>query len=179
MNFSLRPRTESRSPSAGGPDCPAPNLQGLWPKGSRSIDRVYEAVRRIGTNALPTLLRMLRAKDSALKVKLMDLVKRQHYFRIEYTPADELNYRACSAFGVLRAKAQSAAPALIRIYEQNISPASQFYVSRGPKLDTFTGRFAQLLPPKRPGAEGIELARAMLAAMGVTEERLRGNAERN
>jgi hypothetical protein len=49
----------------------------------------------------------------------------------------------------------------------------------GPKLDTFTGRFAQLLPPKRPGAEGIELARAMLAAMGVTEERLRGNADRN
>ena len=89
-----------------------------------------EAVRRIGTNALPTLLRMLRAKDSALKVKLMDLVKRQHYFRIEYTPADELNYRACSAFGVLRVKAQSAVPALIRIYEQNISPASQFYVSR-------------------------------------------------
>jgi hypothetical protein len=40
-------------------------------------------------------------------------------------------------------------------------------------------RFAQLLPPKRPGAEGIELARAMLAAMGVTEERLRGNADRN
>jgi HEAT repeat protein len=87
-------------------------------------------VRRIGTNALLTLLRILRAKDSALKVKSMDLVKRQHYFRIEYTPADELNYRACSAFGVLRAKAQSAVPALVRIYEQNISPASQFYVSR-------------------------------------------------
>jgi hypothetical protein len=46
----------------------------------------------------------------------------------------------------------------------------------GPKLDNFEGRFAQLLPPKRPGAEGIELPRAMLAAMGVTEERLRGNA---
>jgi len=89
-----------------------------------------EAVRRIGTNALPTLLRMLRAKDSALKAKLMDLAQKQHFIHINYIPADELNYRACSAFGVLRAKAQSAAPALIRIYEQNISPASQFYVSR-------------------------------------------------
>jgi hypothetical protein len=49
----------------------------------------------------------------------------------------------------------------------------------GPKLNNFEGRFAQLLPPKRPGAEGIDLARAMLVAMGVTEERLRGNAERN
>ena len=46
----------------------------------------------------------------------------------------------------------------------------------GPKLDNFEGRFAQLLPPKRPGAEGIELARAMLAAMEITAERLRGNA---
>ena len=49
----------------------------------------------------------------------------------------------------------------------------------GPKLDNFEGRFAQLLPPKQPSAEGIELARAMLAAIGVTEERLRGNAGRN
>jgi hypothetical protein len=83
-----------------------------------------EAVRRIGTNALPTLLRMLRAKDSALKVKLMDLAQKQRFIHINYIPSDELNYRACSAFGVLRAKAQSAVPALIRIYEQNISPCA-------------------------------------------------------
>ena len=49
----------------------------------------------------------------------------------------------------------------------------------GPKLENFEGRFAQLLPPKRPGAEGIELARAMLAAMGATKEQLRGKAEWN
>jgi HEAT repeat protein len=89
-----------------------------------------EAVRHIGTNALPTLLRMLRAKDSAWKVMLMELAEREHFIHINYTPADELNSRACSAFGVLRGKAQNAVPALIRIYEQNISPASQFYVSR-------------------------------------------------
>jgi hypothetical protein len=83
-----------------------------------------EAVRQAGTNALPTLLRMLRAKDSALKVKLMDLAQKQRFIHINYIPSDELNYRACSAFGVLRAKAQSAVPALIRIYEQNISPCA-------------------------------------------------------
>ena len=89
-----------------------------------------EAVRKAGTNALPTLLRMLRAKDSALKAKLMGLAQRQHFIHVNYTPADELNYQAYSAFGVLRAKAQSAVPAVITIYEQNISPASQFYASR-------------------------------------------------
>jgi hypothetical protein len=31
----------------------------------------------------------------------------------------------------------------------------------------------------RPGAGGVELARAMLAAMGVTEEQLRRNVELN
>jgi hypothetical protein len=46
----------------------------------------------------------------------------------------------------------------------------------GPKLDNFKGRFAQLLAPKRPNAEAREMARALLAAMGITEEHLRGNA---
>jgi hypothetical protein len=49
----------------------------------------------------------------------------------------------------------------------------------GPKLDNFKGRFAQLLPPKRPNAEARELARAMPAAMGIAGEQLRGNAESN
>ncbi len=49
----------------------------------------------------------------------------------------------------------------------------------GPHLDKFEGRFAHLIPPKRPNAQGIEQARALLAAMGVTEEQLRDNAGRN
>ena len=49
----------------------------------------------------------------------------------------------------------------------------------GPKIDNFTGRFAQLLPPKQPTGEARELARALLASMGIGEERLRGNAGRN
>jgi hypothetical protein len=86
-----------------------------------------EAVRKAGTNALPTLLRMLRAKDSALKVKLMGLAQRQHFIRITYTPAEELNYQASCAFGVLRAKGQSAVPALMEIADKNISHDSQWY----------------------------------------------------
>ena len=49
----------------------------------------------------------------------------------------------------------------------------------GPKLDSFTGRFAQLLPSKRPPAKLRRLARAALAAMGITEQRLRDHAEWN
>jgi hypothetical protein len=55
------------------------------------------------------------------------LAERQHFIKIKYTPAEELNYRALSGFGVLRAKAQSAVPALIEIANKNISHDSQCY----------------------------------------------------
>ena len=49
----------------------------------------------------------------------------------------------------------------------------------GPKLDDIKGRFAQILPSKRPDAESRELARAVLAAMGVSENNLFGKADLN
>jgi hypothetical protein len=75
--------------------------------------------------------------------------------------------------------AQHCKQMLLPIIRTNAGGFFGFGVHDGLKLDNFEGRFAQLLPPKRPGAEGIELARAMLTAMGVTEERLRGNAGSN
>jgi hypothetical protein len=86
-----------------------------------------EAVRHTGTNALPTLLRMLRAEDPAWKVKLLNLAARQHAVKITYTPAEERNYQACCAFGVLGAKARSAVPALVDIINQHLSQHSQGY----------------------------------------------------
>jgi hypothetical protein len=84
-----------------------------------------EAVRQMGTEALPTLLRMLRAEDSSLKLKLMDWANGQHIVKIEHTPAEELNLRAKCAFAALGVKAQSAVPALIKIANQKISLESQ------------------------------------------------------
>jgi hypothetical protein len=49
----------------------------------------------------------------------------------------------------------------------------------GPKVEHFEGRFAQLLPSKRPTARDRELARALLAAMGVTEQQLRADSGQN
>lgn len=49
----------------------------------------------------------------------------------------------------------------------------------GPQLDNFEGRFAQLLPPKRPTAENTKLARAMLESMGISKDALIDNVERN
>ena len=84
-----------------------------------------EAVRQAGTNAIPTLLRMLCAKDSPLKAKFMDLAERQHIIKVQYTSAIFWNRAAEHGFEVLGAKAQSAVPALIEIADQKIPSTSQ------------------------------------------------------
>ena len=97
----------------------------VWLKNESGTGESGETVRQIGTNAIPTLLRLLRVKDSALKVKLIDLAQRQHVIKIECTPADNWHYRAAYAFGVLGTNAQTAVPALIKIADENISPVSR------------------------------------------------------
>ena len=86
-----------------------------------------EAVHHAGTNALPTLLRMLRARDSGLKAVAMHWAERNRLIKVKLAPAEELNYRACWAFGVLRAKARSAVPALMEIAARNPSPHARCY----------------------------------------------------
>jgi hypothetical protein len=49
----------------------------------------------------------------------------------------------------------------------------------GPKFDNYKGRFAQIIPPKKPTSEDQELAKTMLAAMGITEEALQNKPEWN
>lgn len=88
-------------------------------------NRVNEAVRAIGTNAIPTLLRMLRAKDATFKLQLIRLAQKQHWVAIRPVPATERNHMGSTAFFALGHDADSALPALIDIYEQNISPESR------------------------------------------------------
>jgi hypothetical protein len=83
------------------------------------------AVRQIGTNAIPTLLRLLRLKDSALKLKLLALAQGQHIFRIQFTSAESWNEAASTGFQLLGNKAHSAVPALIQIADDKISSPSQ------------------------------------------------------
>ena len=46
-----------------------------------------DVVREIGPNAVPTLLRLLRRRDSALRVRAMALLARQHVVKVDYVPA--------------------------------------------------------------------------------------------
>jgi len=66
-----------------------------------------EAIRHIGTNALPFLEKMLVAKDSKFKVKVMNLADKQSLFKFHFTTA--LHTRAMAYCG-LRALGKGAKP---------------------------------------------------------------------
>jgi len=82
------------------------------------------AMREIGTNAIPTPLRMLQEDDSHLKLKFFSVVEKQHFIKIHHLPASEINYRGMKGFQILGANAKGAVPALIKIYEAEDSRAS-------------------------------------------------------
>jgi HEAT repeat protein len=90
-----------------------------------NYDGVKDAVQHIGTNAFPVLLQMLRAHDSPLKIKFLELANKQHLVRVHLVSADDQMYGGWSAFGVLKETASNAVPGLIEDYLANASEHSQ------------------------------------------------------
>ena len=78
---------------------------------------VDDALRMMGTNAIPTLLENLQAKDSLLKLNLAAL-------GVHYTPAETRHMRAEKGLKALGADASNAVPSLIEIYERGRSSSA-------------------------------------------------------
>jgi hypothetical protein len=83
-----------------------------------------EAVREAGTNAIPTLLRLLRFKDCGWLVKVKELGRKQHLVRIPITHKEERRavdqgLAALLGFRLLGPEARSAVPDLIAIGNEN------------------------------------------------------------
>src|SRR5579884_1785328 len=106
-----------------------------WQNGSgQSIDdaqivKSREAVRHIGTNAVPTLLRMLRAKDSTVKIKMYELMSRQDKFNVPFTSVEQGKPLTQIAFWFLGDLATNAAPALIQMCT-NENDEDSFFADR-------------------------------------------------
>jgi len=94
-------------------------------RGSHEWNEADEAVRHIGTNCIPILLRMIRATDSPLKLRLVALAKKYRIMKISFVPASERNVAASRAFITLGDTAKNAVPALVKIYGENITTDSQ------------------------------------------------------
>ena len=83
------------------------------------------AVQEAGTNAIPTLVRMIGATDSPMKLKLLALAGKQHFIQVHWSPAANLHQEAESAFQILGRRARVAVPDLVRLYGQQPPAGSQ------------------------------------------------------
>jgi len=70
------------------------------------------AVKAIGTNAIPILLEMIQARDSAFKTWLTSAFNRQRIIGFRLQPATEQRAMAFAGFEILGEEAKAAAPAL-------------------------------------------------------------------
>jgi len=93
------------------------------------MNEAVEALEQIGTNATPTLLKMLRAHDGQLKLKLFTLVEKQRFIKIRFMRSETLNIAAGNGFLSMGSGANPALPELIKIYDQCISFFSQRVIS--------------------------------------------------
>ena len=91
--------------------------------GVQSKDETDEAVRHIGTNAIPTLLEMLRYRDSTTTVSVKKWVTSHDGPWLDY--AEIKNSKAAVAFEALGPTAKQAVPELIEIYKSDISRESR------------------------------------------------------
>src|SRR3954463_12818626 len=96
------------------------------PYNSPGWHKAEAALRQIGTNAIPTLLKMIEAKDPPpWMLNMMQWGERHRVIRRRYRWANERNEEAEYAFSVLKTNGAQAVPELIRIYQRNASPSSQ------------------------------------------------------
>ena len=103
-----------------------PSSAAIPPYGSPGWKKADEAIRAIGTNGIPTLLNYLREQDeSPWLVKVKSFARRHRLAQPKNTSATWHHEEAAYAFEILGKTATNAVPALIRIYEENISPSSQ------------------------------------------------------
>ncbi len=94
--------------------------------GSKTFWHHDEAVKSIGTNAIPMLLHKLRARESPLKDRLAAWARSLRLVRSgnPSVSAAQQNKAGWRGFHALGADAAPAVPALINIYEQELSDSS-------------------------------------------------------
>jgi HEAT repeat protein len=99
------------------------------------VPKAEDAIKKIGTNALPSLIRMLRAKDSPVKLALMRLAGKQKIIQFQFETASDLHVRAAYGCIILGPEASASIPALIELLQEGepSSIAGDALVNMGPE----------------------------------------------
>jgi hypothetical protein len=77
-------------------------------------DRAVEVVRILGTNCVPTLIGLIRARDSKAKIHFKRRLSKQSLVSFYLPKAERLNTAGLRGFQVLTTNAHSAIPALLQ-----------------------------------------------------------------
>ena len=82
-----------------------------------STKQSREAIRAIGTNGLPTLIRLIQVKDSAVKRTLMSWAEKQSLVEFHFQPAWTRQGYAVEGFLTLGPEGKEAIPALAKLLQ--------------------------------------------------------------
>ena len=75
------------------------------------------AVRHIGSNAVPTVLRMFCANDDAINARLLATLAKHRALHLTYVPTSLQHENALGGFEALGGAAESAVPRLIKMHD--------------------------------------------------------------
>ncbi|MDB6068091.1 MAG: domain containing protein [Pedosphaera sp.] len=82
-------------------------------------DRVEDAVRHIGPDAIPVLMKLLRARDGVFNQQLVSLSLRYPFIPLHPRSAAECNAMAILGFKILGSIAKPAVPALTKLLDDS------------------------------------------------------------
>lgn len=82
-----------------------------------SPSQAEAAVRHLGDQAIPVLLRKLRASDSPLRLRWRRLMQKQHFIKIDSIPSNRSNIAGYEGFKILGPAGSPAIPELVRLAE--------------------------------------------------------------
>jgi hypothetical protein len=112
-------------------------------------DQAQAAIRHIGNGALPSLLSMAGAKDSALKTSLITLASKQSLLKFPLHPASYYHAKATWGFDALGSAAKPAVPGLISLLRdkdwQVRASAAQCLAFIGPAAEEAVPALLQVL----------------------------------
>ncbi len=94
-------------------------LSDFWPGRNPTPEKLEQdklAVRQIGTNAIPILLKWISAKDDPVKQKMVTWISRHPWVPFHLESSVDKNMLAVSGFGILgKSQTGVAVPALVEI----------------------------------------------------------------
>ena len=86
------------------------------------------AIRAMGTDALPTLLKMVQIRDSTVRRAFRELCNRQALLRLHIRPVEDIQREAVRGFMALGPIAKPAVPKLARLLEDD-DPQVRYYAA--------------------------------------------------